>query len=47
MLAWLLGVDLKQVEMIIGLGFLIIIALLIFIAVEAIRIEKEEHDRLK
>lgn len=43
MVAWLLGIDLKQVEMIIGLGFLVIILLLLFIAAEAIKIENEER----
>lgn len=43
MLTWLLGINLKQVEMIIGAGFIVVIALLTYIAFEVKEIEKDEH----
>lgn len=43
MIAWLLGINLKQVEMIIGAAFIVVIALLLYIALEVKEIEKDEH----
>lgn len=44
MISWLLGINLRAIEITIGAGFLTIIMLLLFIALKVEEIEKEnEH----